>query len=369
MSTRWTPAPGRHAIVWLAMALLPAFGVTALVARAHHVGQRRLAAEWSARGESALAHRQPDAAVDAFRTALTFSHEDRALRLRLARALIAAGRGAEARAHLVTLWEDQPGNGPVNLELGRLAAADRDVPTALRHYHNAVEGAWPADAEASRRRSRLELATFLVSEQAFPQAQSELIALAAELPEDPADRMAIAGMMLVAGLAERALPIYQGLARELPRDAAPALGAGRAAFALRNDSLAGRFLSDAVSRGATEPDVATMLQVVRLENTVDPFARRLSRGQRAARTQLALAAARARLACLAEDPSAEPLRSQLTGLQAAFQARSTGEQETTDDAMDLVLQVERVTAAKCGPPEPIDLALRRVAERREGVGG
>ena len=103
------------------------------------------------------------------------------LRLHLAQALMAADRGPEARAHLLTLWANQPGNGPVNLELARLAATEGDMTTALRHYHNAIEGAWDEAPEDRRRHARLELARFLVDlKHATPQAQAELIAPAAD---------------------------------------------------------------------------------------------------------------------------------------------------------------------------------------------
>jgi tetratricopeptide (TPR) repeat protein len=139
-------------LVALSLALIPAFAV-AVVTKGYRAEQRRLGAEWFERGSAALEGGQPDEAIEAFRTALTFSREDRLFRLRLAQALAADGRVAEARAYLLTLRDSQPGNGPVNLELARLAAKSGDPGAAHRYYHASIEGAWNDTAEVQRRSS------------------------------------------------------------------------------------------------------------------------------------------------------------------------------------------------------------------------
>ncbi|HEX6974878.1 MAG TPA: tetratricopeptide repeat protein [Vicinamibacterales bacterium] len=363
-----TLAPGRHALAWLAVALIPAFTVTALVARAHHHEQHRLAIDWHARGETALAQHRANDAVDAFRTALTYDRDDRVLRLRLAQSLMAAGRDTEARAHLVTLWDDQPGNGPVNLELGRVAASEGDVPDALRHYHNAIEGAWTDEAESRRRAARLELAQFLVDRRAVPQAQAELIALAADPPSDAQSRGRLADLLLDVDLPRQALPIFEQLLVEHPRERAVIRGAGRAAFALGSDALARRYLARAAAADPADQETATLLEIVRLEETLDPFARRLPSRARIARTLRAIDAAQARVTCLGSDPQAAALASDLAAMRTGVQS-TAADRESTDDAMDLVLRVEQATATSCGAPPPIDRALRRIVERRQGAGG
>lgn len=96
-TARWTT--GRNVLLWLALALAPAFSVTAFVTAAHREHQRTLAREWDARGQIALENGQPAFAVEAFRNAMRFSPDDRDLRLRLAESLGAADRPAEARAY------------------------------------------------------------------------------------------------------------------------------------------------------------------------------------------------------------------------------------------------------------------------------
>ena len=116
----------------LFLLLIPAFALTALTTRAYRREQQRLAAQASTDGEIALRHGRAGDAVVALRTAMSLA-ATRSRRLRLAQALAAAGRDAEARAHLLTLREGTPGDGLINLELARLAARDADVPHAARY--------------------------------------------------------------------------------------------------------------------------------------------------------------------------------------------------------------------------------------------
>jgi hypothetical protein len=57
----------------MALALIPAFGLTAGVTQACKAEQRRLAAEWFTHRNQALENDRPAEAITAFRTALTFS--------------------------------------------------------------------------------------------------------------------------------------------------------------------------------------------------------------------------------------------------------------------------------------------------------
>ena len=182
--------------------------------------------------------------------------------------------------------------------------------------------------------------------------------------------MQAAALQLAADLPRRALPTYQALLAEDPRDAEAAAGAGRAAFVLGNGPLARHYLTEAVQLRAKDADIATLLEVVRLEAEIDPFARRLSRRDRIVRTGRVLSAAEARLQSVPPgDPAIDALRSEIAA--AVTPAASTDANDTarTDDAMDIVLRVEDATASRCAAPSPIDRALRRIAEKRQGAGG
>ena len=360
------PGPGRHLLVWLALALVPAFTVTALVAHAFREKHDALAVEWTARGERALHEARAADAVDAFRTALTFDRDNRLVRLRLAQALSAADRHPEANAYLLTLWETQPGNGPVNLELGRLAARSGDVRGAERYYHNAIEGAWADGAEARRRQVRLELTRFLVQQRATDLAQAELIHLSNDLPDSPATRQEVADLLLAVGMPERALELYRPLVDTGQGTQAAAAGAGRAAFALGDDVRAERYLGRAVRAGGSEVRLAEELATVRAILANDPFARRLALRERAARASRGVGRAMARLQLCGEAPAPIALRERLAAVVPTLAPRRlAAEPEGLDAAMDLVFEAERYAEqAGCGAAEPLDRALLTLAERR-----
>ena len=152
--------------------------------------EKGFAQEWYTRGEQDLRAGRAEAALADFRTALSYSHDNAQYQLRLAQALMAAGHSrearTEARTYLLNLLEREPGNATVNLELARLAARDHAVPDALRFYHGAIYGEWNDDPVARRRAARLELVEFLLDAGQKDSARAELIALAADLPADPA---------------------------------------------------------------------------------------------------------------------------------------------------------------------------------------
>ena len=147
--------------------------------------QESLGARWFTRGVRDLKKQHFQTAVSELRTALLYSRDDYSYQLNLAEALLGEGRRDEASAYLVNLWEREPENGQVNLELAYIAAQKRENEQALRYYHNAIYATWPGNQEVERRDVRLELVEFLLGINARTQAQSELIALAANLTDDP----------------------------------------------------------------------------------------------------------------------------------------------------------------------------------------
>src|SRR5579871_4328463 len=86
----------------------------------HRRTELALAQRWFARGEQAMQAQLYKFAAEAYRTALNYDRENDQYRLRLAQALLADNRLAEAHAHLISLWAEEPANGEVNLTLARL---------------------------------------------------------------------------------------------------------------------------------------------------------------------------------------------------------------------------------------------------------
>src|SRR6202049_954725 len=170
----------------LILALLSAVAVVSFLAvsglsRIYHRQQESLGDRWFTRGVEDLQRRNFESAVNEFRTALLYSRDNYAYQLDLAEALIGLKRTDEAYAYLINLWEREPENGLVNLELARIAAQKGDTEQALRYYHNAIYAIWPGDQEVQRRDARLELIKYLLGINANTQAQAELIALAVNL--------------------------------------------------------------------------------------------------------------------------------------------------------------------------------------------
>lgn len=355
-------------LVWMALALIPAFGLTAGVTQAYKAEQRQLAAEWFTYGNQALEDDRPAEAITAFRTALTFSREDRLFRLRLAQALARDGRTTEARAYLLTLRETQPGNGPVNLELARLAAQSGDRAEAYRYYHASLEGAWSDTPGIQRRAIRMELARYLVQHGERLQAQAELIALEGDLPSHPDEQRSVAALMLEAGLASRARRVYERVLEKDRRDGPALAGAGRAAFELGDYKGADALLSEAVAAGAIGNGIQSTLSLARSIIALDPYQRGLTIRARFARAREALTIASARLErCAAgrDDSRFPQLAADITEQQKAL-APATRDLDLLDSALGLVFRIEEITAAVCGDPEGADRALLLLARRQAG---
>jgi Tfp pilus assembly protein PilF len=355
----------RHILATLAVALIPAFTATALLASAYKAEQRERAASFVTAGDAALASGDPTDAINAYRTALTFSREDRGLLLSLARALRMAGRDTEARAYLLTLWSDQPGNGPINLELARLAAARGDVSTAQRYYHGAIEGAWTEAAEEHRRTARLELTRFLVSAQAMSQARVEVMALQEDMPPDLERRKDVAQLMLASGLEAESLAQYEAILKEAPADADALTTAGIIAFEQGTYATATRYLTRAVAAGNANRGIRDMLETARAIPALDPFTRRLTLRERARRASRVLDIALQRLdACPADStaPTIVALREVVAKEQPNIRRNLSRDADLVESTMDLAFRIEH-DASTCREATPLDRAVELLGQQ------
>src|SRR3989442_7483785 len=164
--------------------LVAFFIVPGFAARAYHSKEKHLADEWYARGEANLGAGRPASALDDFRTALIYSRDNPRYQFRLAQALLESGRVEEARVYLLNLWEREPGNGAVNLEMGRLAARQGNVDDAQRYFHKAIYGVLEDPPDKQRRDAPLELAGVLFRQGGNTQAPTALLG---HVPQRPAD--------------------------------------------------------------------------------------------------------------------------------------------------------------------------------------
>jgi tetratricopeptide (TPR) repeat protein len=378
----WWTVQRETLLVASIVGLVILFAITGVAANFYHAKQKALAQEWFVRGEQALKAGNASKALEDFHTTLAYAPDSYVYRLRLAQALMAAHRTDEARSHLLTLWRDEPGNATVNLELARLAVDENDTSDALRYFHNAIYGVWSHNPEEQRRQVRLELCQYLIRQGARYQAQSELIALAGELPSNAALHVQVAGLFLKAGDPARSLDEYRE-ALVIDRHSEDALvGAGEVAFQMGNYSLAASYLDRAARSESAPPQAEEMLKTARLVLELDPYSRRLPRAEADRRVLHAYQIASARLsACLKSrglSPQPAP-NQQPNALQTLEQnAQKLGKKahpyvlsrnpDLRLNFMDLVSGIEETTEKQCGAPSGEDRALLLIARMQGGSG-
>jgi tetratricopeptide (TPR) repeat protein len=304
----------------------------------------------------------------------------------------------EAKTYLQDLWQRTPEDGTINLALARVAAKQKSLEDAFRYYHNAMYGVWNSDAEANRRKARLELIEFLLQNDHRAAAQPELMAFAAGLPPDPDLHLRAAELFEQDLDYADALSQYeQVLGRD--RGGAQAMaGAGETAFHLGKYRTAQRYLRMAVNANSQDANATKLLASVDLILATDPFIRRISDAERNRRIKDAWAKAGERLRDCAGAPgggstktlpqhlprqgpstpqavSTPPAPDSLAALQGEWddmkteipRLRSSGETDLPDAIMDLVFKVEQQTADLCGEPQGADLALLLISRNRDNA--
>jgi tetratricopeptide (TPR) repeat protein len=313
----WQDHRDRLAVAGLLATFAALFATTSVLTRLFHAKEASLAESWSRRGERALqAGRAEQAAAD-YRNALAWSRNNPAYQLRLAQALLAAGRADEARAYLLTLAAAEPGHGLVNLELARLFARDSEVAEAHRRYHQAIYGVWEKDAPAWRRGARLELVEMLLGRGLRGAATVELQAVAEDLPEEAASHVEVGRLFERAGDDARALEQFRKALSIEATDRQAMAGAARATFALGRYDAAIGYAERAARAREPDDDLARLLATARAVRDLDPDRPRLASPARARRARAVLdLAARALERCGAERPGDAAVASALARLRA-----------------------------------------------------
>jgi tetratricopeptide (TPR) repeat protein len=343
----------------------------ASVYRAQH---EALGDRWFQRGAADLNAHRYQAAVTDFRAALLYSRDNYTYQLNLAEALLGMGRTAQANAYLLNLWDREPDDGLVNLELARIAAQRGQIQESIRYYHDAVYAVWPGDQEHQRREARVELVDLLLRSNQQGQAQAELIALTENAGEDPAELNRLADLFLRADDYEHALATYAHAVKLNHRDAAALSGAGYAAFQLQRYSLAQHYLQDAVEANPNDHKSADLLKTTQLVLRMDPFRPQISTADRNRLVIDAFASAGERLKNCALPKSTAPAGTgepDVTAEWTSLKAMVTPQHLRTDPslaekAMDVVFRAERETSALCGTPTGTDQALLLIGKLHEG---
>jgi tetratricopeptide (TPR) repeat protein len=350
---------------------IAAFFGTRAIADGNQALRRRQAASWYAAAQRASAGADAGSAVAALRRAVLKDRENRLYRLALADALAARRLDGEARRVLLALRDTQPEDPETNLRLARLEARGGDADPARRYYENALSSLWRAEQAEQRRRVRIELIEFLLAHEERARALSELLLLAANLPEDAAIQAQVGRMFFAAGNARLALDHFARAGRLDSTNTEALAGAGEAAFVLGDYLRALRYLKEAPGGNARATELR---EVTELVLTTDPLGPRLRTAERRRRLLLAVHQALRRLdSCLGAPhvdttESLDLLRKEIRDFEAALEGRRR--QETGDlveAGVDLVYRAERAAEQRCtAAPAPFDRALLLIG-RRHGL--
>jgi predicted Zn-dependent protease len=365
----------------LTLAAAVAFAAVSHLVSRYNANQQARGRKLYAQGVADARAARYDDAIAAFRAALTCDPTNSQYQLSLARALRDSNdsrRLDEAESYLLALWQRTPQDAAVNLALARVAAHRGSIEDATRYYHNAMYGAWNSDPDANRAKARIELIQFLLKKNAPANAESELMALATSLPPDPAAHLQAAQLFAQAQDYAGALAQYREVLRLDPANSAAFTGAGQAAYRSGNYATAQRYLEEAVKANPQDADSRQLLATADLILRTNPFRSHISDAERNRRITAAFAQAENRLIACAQqtgvDLKADPA-SPLSSLQARWIAakpnltrlRSPAETDLPDTLMDLVFQIEQQTAATCGAPQDLDLALLLISQKREAA--
>jgi tetratricopeptide (TPR) repeat protein len=372
------------------------FGFTQYFVNLHRATEFSLANRWSSRGQQAMQAGLPAVAADDYRTALSYDPENRGYRLHLAQALLAANRLNEARAHLISLWEQEPADGDVNLTLARLYAKRGDLANATRYYSNAINGIWGDDTRQQRVAVRFELSNYLMQQHKLTQAQSELMALLADAPSDPAGQLRLGQLLLQVNEPEHTLEIDNAVLVKDHANADAYIQKAQALLSQKKFVDAERALASAVEYDPKSVDARRQLELIREVLRFDTSLVGLSRSGRADRAMSAFQSALQRLnncasqlgvtfaksdgtapgssttaspsSPLTTSPAAAPdVLQQLYDSGVRRQAGVTEKnlQEDSDaleSTMQYVFEVERATAPVCSQMNLTDQALLMLAQ-------
>jgi Tfp pilus assembly protein PilF len=327
-----------------------------------------LAVQWFDRGNQELNH-NPRAAIEDFRTALFYDRGNFDFTMNLANALTMEHRANEAQNYYLSMWQRDPSNGLVNLELGRFYARKGIAAEAERYFNAAIFGSWPKDASANRRAASLELINFYLDRGDMSQAESQLIILSDNLPEDPALHTRVADLYSRVHDDRRALAQYREAIRLNPAYFPAIEGAGKAAFRVGDYRTARAYLSRATHIDESDSEARNLLDVIQAVFLLNPYEDGLSEPEMSQRTLHAFDIVGSRLmACTSPSAAASvaPFVDKWKQLNPSANPRFlTQHPEQRDTLFDFTVSAEKAAQNICGELHPEDFALLTIAKQRE----
>ena len=337
-------------------------------------GRRRseLGKEWFERGNQHLKSNNSAAAIEDFRTALLYAPENWDYRLHLAEALTLANRTNQAFDYYFSLWQSNPRNGMVNLQLAHLSTRAGEKSEAERYFNGAIFGDWAEHAAEHRRDALFELITFYLEQGDTGAAESQLLILSAILPQDPALHTRVADLYYRVGDDQRALGHYRQSLRLDPRHLAAMRGAGEAYFRMGDYHAAENYLSRVTSQDESDAESKKLLDVAQIILSLNPFEHGIPESEKVGRSLHAFEIAGKRLQSCNVAHGTTEFSSQASLLEAWKKWRPsanygylTRHAEGIDTLFDFSATIEKQTQTLCGEPTPQDSALLAIARLHE----
>lgn len=290
----------------------------------------------------------------------------------LADALLQAGQAEQAQNYYLGLWQSNPANGPVNFQLARLYASKGDNVAAERYFNGAIFGDWPENPEANRRAASLELINFYLDRGDTGHAESQLMILSDNLPEDPQLRTRVADLYVRVGDDQRALAQYRQ-ALQLDSRYLPALvGAGDASFRVGDYHAAQTYLSRALHLDSSNAAAKQLLAVIQPALALNPYERGIPDAEKSQRALRVFDIAGQRLQSCGGSPqsagasSVAPLLERWKQLTATANARFLSQHpEEIETLIEFSFSAEKLAQEHCGEPTPVDSAVLAITHQRE----
>ncbi len=312
-------------------------------------------------GTRLLAEGRPEEAVEQLRKGLSLSHSTD-YRLMLGLALSQAGHPNEAAPYLSEVLRERPQNGPANREMGRILAQQQRTDEAVQMYQRAAYGSWPDSSRQNQLETRFELVALLAKAGRPAQARAELLSIAAQPPDDLAERLRLARTLANFGLLDESAEVYRGLVRQDKQNVAAYRALGDLEFQRGNCAAAQEAFRHALQIDPSSKEAARKVEICGELLVLDPTLPGLRAQDRFRRSELVL-----RRVLAPQTNCAAPSGSDVQAARASLshRRRPPSYTDATDSNLVLAGKLWRQIATACHPAvdDPIGLLMAKLAKR------